>query len=97
MSQKKPIPIGDETPAKKVCPVCGEPSYSAAGIHPQCAIVQADAPRNELIKAERKVEAESKKSEPAKPARSWKKTCPKCKSELHVRKKLCHCGHNFSE
>jgi hypothetical protein len=27
------------------CPVCHEPVYSRAGIHPQCAVRQADPPR----------------------------------------------------
>jgi len=27
------------------CPVCREPVYSRAGIHPQCAVRQADPPR----------------------------------------------------
>jgi hypothetical protein len=38
------------TPVKPVssrvsCPVCHEPVYSRAGIHPQCAVVQSDPPR----------------------------------------------------
>ena len=27
------------------CPICGTPVYSLAGIHPQCAVRQADPPR----------------------------------------------------
>jgi hypothetical protein len=27
------------------CPVCQQPVYSQAGIHPQCAVRQADPPR----------------------------------------------------
>jgi hypothetical protein len=27
------------------CPVCHEPVYSRAGIHPQCAVRQSDPPR----------------------------------------------------
>jgi hypothetical protein len=27
--------------------------------------------------------------------KSWKKKCPKCDAEVHVRKKKCECGHNF--
>ena len=27
------------------CPVCHEPVYSKAGIHPQCAVRQSDPPR----------------------------------------------------
>jgi len=32
-------------PPRNICPVCGEPSYSKAGIHPQCSAAQADAKR----------------------------------------------------
>ena len=41
---KKPKPLNPEPP-QKICPVCGERSYSRAGIHPQCAALQADAKR----------------------------------------------------
>ncbi len=27
------------------CPVCHEPVYSRAGIHPQCAVKQSEPPR----------------------------------------------------
>ncbi len=27
------------------CPICNQPVYSQAGIHPQCAVRQADPPR----------------------------------------------------
>ncbi len=27
------------------CPVCRQPVYSRAGIHPQCAVKQADPPK----------------------------------------------------
>lgn len=38
------------TPLKQVstrplCPVCNESVYSRAGIHPQCAVIQADPPK----------------------------------------------------
>jgi hypothetical protein len=44
IDMEKPKPLNSEPP-RKICPVCGEPSYSRAGIHPQCAAVQADAKR----------------------------------------------------
>ncbi|NIP86504.1 MAG: hypothetical protein GTO03_13430 [Planctomycetales bacterium] len=75
---------------RKRCPICGEPSYSAAGIHPQCATVQAEAPRLEQLKADKK--AQQKKPQ----QRSWKKKCLKCGTEVHVRRKVCDCGHDFS-
>jgi hypothetical protein len=42
MSDKKPIPLLPESNGHP-CPVCGKKSYSRAGIHPQCAVKQADA------------------------------------------------------
>jgi hypothetical protein len=41
MSEKKPQPlVRNSTP--KACPVCGHPSYSPRGIHPQCNGALAD-------------------------------------------------------
>jgi predicted nucleic-acid-binding Zn-ribbon protein len=88
-SQKKPIPRIVETPTA-ICPVCGERSYSHGGIHPQCAVRRSDAPRQERLRAEKK-----SKAQPAQ-RRLWAKKCPKCGAELHVRKKLCACGHDFT-
>jgi hypothetical protein len=35
MSYKKPVPLV-AVRARKPCPICGLPSYSASGTHPQC-------------------------------------------------------------
>ena len=43
MSEKKPIPILVERNIK-ICSVCGRRSYSREGVHPQCVMLQADAP-----------------------------------------------------
>ena len=86
---KRPVPITPKTETK-VCPVCGQSSYSVAGIHPQCATVLADAPRSERLRAAKKSNAE-KKVKPS-PSRSWLKKCPNCGADVHVRKKLCDCG-----
>ncbi len=60
MNHKKPTPIlGEQN--RKICPVCGKRSYSAGGIHPQCAVQQADAPRQQQLKATKKSD-EKKKS-----------------------------------
>jgi hypothetical protein len=37
------VPLLD--PQRRRCPVCQHPVYSLAGIHPQCAVRQADPPR----------------------------------------------------
>ncbi len=94
MSHKKPTPILGER-STKICPVCGKRSYSAGGIHPQCAVQQADAPREAQLKAKKK--AEAKKTPVAKKLpQTWtKKTCPKCGVQTHVRKKICDCGFDF--
>lgn len=89
MSEKKPDPWISQ-PSGKVCPVCGNRSYSHGGVHPQCAVAQADAARAEKLKAERKLEAEE-----AKPSTWRNKKCPKCGNEAHVRRKVCDCGHTF--
>ena len=60
MSESKPIPLYFP-PAKKLCPVCGSVSYSSTGVHPQCAMEQADAPRMKRLKALRKAAEASKK------------------------------------
>jgi hypothetical protein len=79
-------------PARKSCPICGKATYSVGGIHPQCAIEQADAPRLVKMRAARVAEPKTKK-----PTRqSWKKRCPKCNTELHARREACECGHSFA-
>jgi hypothetical protein len=90
MSSEKSVVI-HPPPPRKACPICGKATYSAGGIHPQCAIEQADAPR--LVKMRAARVAEPKTKEPAR--RSWKKRCPKCSRELHVRREACECGHAF--
>jgi hypothetical protein len=59
MSEKKPTPIVAER-GGKVCPVCGKQSYSREGVHPQCAMIQADAPRTLRLAAEKKAKAKEK-------------------------------------
>ena len=45
---QKPEPLY-AAPVRKRCPVCGEISYSSAGIHPQCAVDQCDAERMKSV------------------------------------------------
>ena len=96
MSHRKPTPIFGKHNTK-ICPVCGKPSYSAGGIHPQCAEKQANAPREQQLKAKKKTEAK-KKPVAKKLPQTWnQKKCPECGVEVHVRKKKCDCGFNFFE
>jgi NADH pyrophosphatase NudC (nudix superfamily) len=54
MNHKKPTPsIAPERNAR-FCPECGKRAYSASGIHPQCAMSQADTPRKLQLAADRK-------------------------------------------
>ena len=90
MSIKKPVlevPHVD----RKHCPVCGQVTYSRDGIHPQCAVQQADAPRRARLQEEKKKDAKIKKPR----QRSWNKKCPKCHTEIHIRRSECDCGHSF--
>jgi hypothetical protein len=61
MSESKPDPLFGQAP-RKICPVCGEISYSTAGMHPQCAMQQADAHRVKRLKALRKDAEPTKKT-----------------------------------
>ena len=89
MSEKKPTAWVVQ-PRGTDCPVCGKRTYSSGGIHPQCAVLQADAARSAQIKEDRKREAKEPK-----PAAWTKKKCPKCGAESHVRRKQCECGFVF--
>jgi len=77
----------------KACPVCGQSSYSKDGIHPQCAVQLADESRKEILQAARKEASQSGQNK----QKSWNKQCPKCSTQLHVRRKECDCGHVFRQ
>jgi hypothetical protein len=96
MSNKKPTPILDD-PNRKICPVCGKRSYSAGGVHPQCAVRLADAPRQQQLKAKSKAEAGQKPAAKKLPHTWIQKKCPACGAEVHVRKKQCNCGFAFDK
>lgn len=53
MSESKPELIADRFPVR-MCPVCGKRTYSHVGVHPQCAVQQADAPRQAKLAEERR-------------------------------------------
>jgi hypothetical protein len=40
---KKMIPA--TSPSRRLCPVCKKAVYSRGGIHPQCAMAQAEPPK----------------------------------------------------
>lgn len=52
---RKPEPLYVERAAGRVCEVCGKRSYSLNGIHPQCAVKQADEPRQLKLAEERRL------------------------------------------
>lgn len=91
MDNSKPTPV-IRRGRSKTCPVCGKPSYSRDGVHPQCSVELAEMPRRQELAEEKKLQATTKKKPPQ---RSWNKKCPKCKTEVHVRLSVCACGHNF--
>jgi hypothetical protein len=57
VNTRKPEPLYPAVIVGKTCPVCGKKSYSIGGIHPQCAVKQADAPRQQRLAAEAKERA----------------------------------------
>lgn len=81
MNTKKPEPLilVQPQPRGKICPVCGKPSYSRGGVHPQCCVRQADEPRQLQLaeqKRQARLEAERGAAEetPARPAIKRMKT-----------------------
>lgn len=95
MSHKKPPPLGNESPPRKRCEVCGEVSYSHAGIHPQCAQQRSESLRRRRVKTPENEPPLLATPPKGSLMRRWDKTCPRCAARLHVRKKACDCGHVF--
>ena len=50
----KPEPLMPIRELGSVCPVCGKKSYSSAGVHPQCSMQLADAPRQAALALKKK-------------------------------------------
>ena len=90
MSNSKPALIPTVLP-RGMCPVCGKPSYSATGTHPQCSVARADA----ISRAARKVAGTD--VDKTLPKKAWSKLCPKCKHQVPARRFVCDCGHSFSD
>jgi hypothetical protein len=80
-----PALIGPQRERPK-CPVCGKVSYSAAGIHPQCAVSRADAKLRSLRPA--------KDAAPRKPG-GFNKRCSSCGRSVAARRMVCDCGRTF--
>jgi hypothetical protein len=95
MHMKKPDPKLPAGAPPHVCPVCGEPSYSIGGVHPQCAQHQADAKLTARIKLANKAKKRGLTTNAANGTKPWHKLCPKCKGQVHVRSKMCKCGYLF--
>ncbi len=89
MSERKPLLIPTILP-RGLCPVCGKPSYSPTGTHPQCAVVRADAISRAARKADPSAAAKSVARKP------WSKPCPQCKRQIPARRVVCDCGHKFA-
>lgn len=79
--------------SRPLCPICGKASYSSNGIHPQCAAIQADAPRSSQLRLLRLEEKLKQAAEPK--GRPFEKQCPKCKVSLPSRRTACTCGQVF--
>lgn len=62
VNEKKPTPVIAER-TSKTCAVCGQRSYSPGGIHPQCAMALADAPRKAQLLADKRAAALVKEAE----------------------------------
>jgi hypothetical protein len=92
---RKPLPL-DPPRLRKHCPVCGEVSYSAAGIHPQCAMQEADAKRTKRIKRVKSVQKARMTGSDTGDLKPWHRVCPRCKAVVHIRRRACSCGNRFS-
>lgn len=89
MSEKKPMPLLEPVTRPK-CPICGTSVYSAHGIHPQCALLQADRKRlaaNAVPKT---------KAVPKAAAANQQKKCPACYQITSAKTVKCQCGFQFA-
>ncbi|MEQ9409075.1 MAG: hypothetical protein RIK87_15170 [Fuerstiella sp.] len=106
MSNKKPIPLFETAPRSN-CPVCGETSYSAAGIHPQCAVRRADQERmqrrtfnvvDDVVDNADDNAVDDATDELTRPTGSVSPAaahCPKCDAAQFGPWKCCSCGYVF--
>lgn len=87
MTTSKPEPLFVQAPRPR-CPVCGEVTYSRAGIHPQCAQERSDAEQKERLK-----EAADNAEDEVDDLKAWHRRCPSCNAQVHIRRDACECGH----
>jgi hypothetical protein len=93
-SIKRPLPLVLPRRApRSVCPVCGEVSYSRAGVHPQCEQARADRARMRRLAPPAPRRGRAANPLALKP---WHKRCPRCQVQLHIRSAACRCGHEFA-
>jgi hypothetical protein len=78
-NNRKPEPLLVQPKPAKTCPVCGQKSYSPTGIHPQCAMQQADAPRQRQL-----ADAKRREREQAEHAKAAAPPAPKKVHTLHT-------------
>ena len=81
MSILKPVTV-IPGPDRIFCPICGKATYSRGGIHPQCAMEQADQPRVTRLRNARRTEAKTEKPKP----HVYKKKCPECNTSSDLRR-----------
>lgn len=91
MDVLKPVVVAPQ-PERTKCPICGQTTFSRGGVHPQCAMQQADAPRIAQLRAKSHAAAKIEKAKG--PIR--KKKCPTCDALHDVGQKVCKCGFRFT-
>jgi hypothetical protein len=74
---------------RRACPVCGHPSYSSAGVHPQCVQLRSEPTR---LKRASSLSKRDLKEPTTQPSSTWYRPCPACGKVVHVRLKTCGCG-----
>jgi len=96
MSEATPalLPLASER-APRLCPVCGKPTYSREGIHPQCAEQQTDRERMTLLHSLEEIRSETHRRANPVRLKPFHRRCPNCSAELHSRKAQCACGQRI--
>jgi hypothetical protein len=72
-NDKKTIPEASEASPRKLCPICGQPSYSASGVHPQCSDAKNSAKTHQVPTHRRPVSATGRFTSPLENP-SWTKS-----------------------